>query len=162
MIQNTSIFTRVAIAWLSIISAFLILVFSPFAISEVRLPDLEDPPLVQIPLDPDSPDPSCDQIEERLTALFEAQLRQNAAVDSFLYQITDKLSEWYDLLNPFEDSNDRIPTGTFTVLQTGAEKIRTVTDMSSDNNSRLVIEFDKIIGALAGCQITERPAQKRP
>ncbi len=118
----------------------------------VVLENLGDAPDIALAIDVNSPPPECDQLVERLENLRDKMVEHNDGVNSFLGDVTNKLREWFDQLVPLEESRAEIPSGTFLVLQDGADKVDTITGMSYDNSDVLVGEMTKIIEGVRACQ----------
>ena len=100
----------------------------------------------------------CDQI---MSHMVEYQKKVSAAENSlstFLNQVSERVSEWYELLQPLEGSRGEIPAGQFAPLKDGAEKISARADQALENTDVLTTELSTILTSLRSCSIASTPA----
>lgn len=130
--------------------------------AQVLIP-IAAPTEAKLPIDQSEPNYPCDQIQNRLEKYSSMAGQHDQSVANFLSEVVNKVSGWYDLLQPLEGSQVTLPTGTFTPLQDGAEKINRVSDLAFENSALLATEIDRIIQSLRACRLTPlptMPAQK--
>lgn len=122
----------------------------------VQLPAIPQAPEDHLPIDDGMDNYPCDQIADKLEAYNTMARQHDSSVTGFLGQVTDKLNEWYALLQPLEGNPATIQEGAFQPLQDGATQISTVTDAAYDNSSLLAQEMDRILISLRACSISSK------
>jgi hypothetical protein len=161
--------TKFAAAWVISLLALAIamtIVFSPrssaaqrpaLSPSSVTLPEIDANTDKALPVDTAEPNIPCADFQTRLERYDTMARQHDASLSTFLGDVTNKLTAWYDLLVPLEGSAQTIPSGVFLPLQDGANKITTVTDLAFENSALLANEMDRLIHSLKECTLTGKP-----
>lgn len=120
----------------------------------VTLPSLPASTVAPLAVDKGQALYACAEIPERLVAYDKMAREHDQSVAAFLGQVAQKLSEWYDLLHPYESKP--VEKGTFQPLSEGAGQISMVTDLAYDNSALLASEMDRILRSLDACSIQKK------
>ncbi len=126
----------------------------------LTLPPLPNSNVKLVDVDPDADDTiPCEEIVDRLEKYNLMAREQDQSVATFLLQTTDKIMDWYELLNPYEGQQSSLPVGLFLPLRDGSELIGEVTNLAFDSAELLSLEMDRILTSLNDCQIQSKPEQ---
>jgi hypothetical protein len=123
------------------------------AAGAVVLSPVGEPHDPRLAIDPNAPDIPCGQIVQSLSNYNVMARQHDAAVSSFLAQVSAKLGEWHDLLRPLEGDAQPVAPGTFAVLQDGADKVGQINATSDDNSQLLAAELARIQYSLEQCKL---------
>ncbi len=139
-----------------------LLIVAGFEVRALTLAPVDAPSLPRLSIDPNAPNIPCDQIVAALGNYNANYLLHNDAMAKFLEQLTEKITGWYGQLRPLEGTAPNIPTGTFSVLQDGAEKVGQLTTIASDNVQLISTELARIQDSLNACAITSKKPSNWP
>jgi hypothetical protein len=122
----------------------------------VVLPEITATTQKALPINTSAPNIPCDQIAQALKDYAKMTNDHDLAVYGFLTEVTDKVTKWYDLLSPLENSSQTLPVGVFAPLQDGSNKITQVADLALENTGLLATEMDRIKVSLEECVLTPK------
>lgn len=117
-------------------------------------PNLKPLPVGQGPI-------ACKDIHDQLLRYNDMARQHDQSVGIFLSEVSAKVSSWYDVLAPLENTQQNIPLDTFAPLQQGAQHIQMVTDRAFENSDLLATELDRIITSLRDCLTTKSKRRSR-
>lgn len=123
----------------------------------VTLPSVIDPNDAPLPIKKEAAPIPCDQILARLTNYNSMARQHDQSLTSFLSDVSDKASGWYDLLSPLEGAPQTLSVGTFAPLKDGADKISQITDLAFNNSTLLAQEMDHILTSMRACATATAP-----
>jgi hypothetical protein len=138
---------------LSFLAILVLASFQLQALSLTPFPDAHDPSVAS----PDQPIP-CDQVINAMADLQQKLSAHETSLTTFLGQVSQRLRDYAAQLAKFENSPDKIPVGTFSVLTDGADKTDTITNDAFDNTDYVTSQMARIVSAARACKITSVPA----